>query len=95
MNSGKDTGKEVAPENPLVKSRGFHTVAVCSPCATIFFPWSETCFCSMKLEGEETPEEAQEVSCQTWRKQGMNTTLGSLLQTVKIPDLAGTVEEGD
>lgn len=49
----------------------------------------------MKLEGEETPEEAQEVSCQTWRKQGMNTTLGSLLQTVKIPDLAGTVEEGD
>lgn len=41
MNSGKDTGKEAARENPLVKSRGFHTVAVCSPCAAIlvfFFP---------------------------------------------------------
>lgn len=41
MNSGKDTGKEAARETPLVKSRGFHIVAVCPPCATIlvvFFP---------------------------------------------------------
>lgn len=35
MNSGKDTGKEVASENPLVKSKGFHIIAVCSPRATI------------------------------------------------------------